>query len=155
MPASRHSDTVLLLRLPLQYYSRPSGGTIWLFTGRFREVKLRQQQKSDLRMKMPEIAKTPASWQNWSGWVDGSGDDTARRGGVSFPTMGALLLRPPVPKIRFAPVPRDVLVQCPKCKTMETLQFIGPTLLRSRKFHQRDGRIFHDCGSDQPCRLHI
>ena len=103
---------------------------------------------------MPETAKTPVSWQNWSRWVDVSGGDATRRGGAPSPALPAFLLRPPAPKIRFAPVPRDVLVQCPKCKTMETLQFMGPTLLRSRKFHQKDGRIYHDCGSDKPCRLH-
>ena len=24
----------------------------------------------------------------------------------------------------------------------------------SRKFRQRDGRVYHDCGSELPCRLH-
>ena len=46
------------------------------------------------------------------------------------------------------------LAQCPKCKTVETLQFIGNTLSPSRKFRQKDGGVYHDCGSDLPCRLH-
>lgn len=57
-------------------------------------------------------------------------------------------------KVRMAPTPYDVLVQCPKCKTVETLQFVGDTLTPSRKFYQSDGRVYHDCGSEQPCRLH-
>jgi hypothetical protein len=57
-------------------------------------------------------------------------------------------------KVRFAPTPYDILAQCPKCKTVETLQFVGHTLTPSRKFRQIEGRIYHDCGSLQPCRLH-
>jgi len=103
---------------------------------------------------MPEIAKSPRSWQDWRRSVDLPDGHATPGGGAASPALGTFLLRPPGPKIRFAPVPRDVLVQCPKCKTMETLQFIGPTLLRCRKFYQKDGRIYHDCGSDRPCRLH-
>ena len=57
-------------------------------------------------------------------------------------------------QFRFAPKPRDIMVQCPKCKTVETLQFVNDQLTPSRKFFQRDGKVFHDCGSDLPCRLH-
>jgi hypothetical protein len=56
--------------------------------------------------------------------------------------------------LRAAPKPRDVLVQCPKCKTFETLQFVEGALSPCRKFSQKDGKIYHDCGSDLPCRLH-
>ena len=56
--------------------------------------------------------------------------------------------------VRFMPETVDVLAQCPKCKTIETIQFVGDTLTQCRKFRQRDGSIYHDCGSDQPCRLH-
>ena len=56
--------------------------------------------------------------------------------------------------IHFEPVPRDVLVQCPKCKTVETLQFVEGKLSRCRKFFEADGKVYHDCGSSQPCRLH-
>jgi len=48
----------------------------------------------------------------------------------------------------------DVIVQCPKCKALETLQFTAGTLTPCSKFSQREGRTYHDCGSDLPCRLH-
>jgi hypothetical protein len=64
------------------------------------------------------------------------------------------LLGPKAAPVRFAPKPRDIMVQCPKCKTVETLQFVEDQLTPSRKFFQRDGKVFHDCGSDRPCRLH-
>ena len=56
--------------------------------------------------------------------------------------------------VRFEPVPRDVLAQCPKCKTVETLQFVEGRLMRCRKFFEVDGKVYHDCGSTLPCRLH-
>jgi len=52
------------------------------------------------------------------------------------------------------PRPHDVLVQCPQCKTIETLQFVGDTLARCWRFSQRDGHVYHDCGSERPCRVH-
>jgi len=64
------------------------------------------------------------------------------------------ILQPTTHKVQFAPTPYDILAQCPKCKTVETLQFIGRRLTPSRKFRQVEGRIYHDCGSQQPCRLH-
>ncbi len=63
-------------------------------------------------------------------------------------------LRPAQPAVHFEEPPSEVLAQCPKCKTMETLQFVGGLLTPSRKFRQRDGLVYHDCGSDRPCRLH-
>jgi len=48
----------------------------------------------------------------------------------------------------------DVIVQCPKCKALETLQFVAGTLAPCRKFSQREGMTYHDCGSDVPCLLH-
>ena len=57
-------------------------------------------------------------------------------------------------RIPVSPPARDVIAQCPKCKTVETIQLIGDTLAPSRKFRQRDGGVYHDCGADQPCRLH-
>lgn len=66
----------------------------------------------------------------------------------------SILARNNLHKVRFAPTPYDILAQCPKCKTVETLQFVGRTLIPSRKFRQVEGRIYHDCGSLQPCRLH-
>jgi hypothetical protein len=49
---------------------------------------------------------------------------------------------------------RDVLAQCPSCKTIETLQFAGDKMAVSRKFTQKDGKVYHDCGSHKPCHLH-
>ena len=57
-------------------------------------------------------------------------------------------------KIRFQPVPIDVLVQCPKCKTVETLQFIRGKLLPCPKFSQVDGKVYHACNSNLPCKLY-
>ena len=62
--------------------------------------------------------------------------------------------RPPQTPVRFQTTPSDVLVQCPKCKTVETLQFVGSVLTPCRKFRQQDGLVYHDCGSERPCRLH-
>ena len=55
--------------------------------------------------------------------------------------------------INLAPVLDDIIVQCPKCHTLETLQFAGIIMTPSSKFVQKDGLVFHDCGSDSPCRL--
>ena len=81
-----------------------------------------------------EVPRCAADWRNYRG-------------------PGAALVLKSKPKIHFEPTPRDILVQCPKCKTVETLQFVGATLTPSRKFRQEGGRIYHDCGSEQPCRL--
>ena len=57
--------------------------------------------------------------------------------------------------LKMTPSPfRDVMAQCPKCKAVETLQFSGEKLMPCRKFRQIDGEVYHDCGSEQPCRLH-
>ena len=50
--------------------------------------------------------------------------------------------------------PDEVVVQCPGCNTMETVEVVGDTLLRCKKFYQRERDIYHDCGSTQPCILH-
>jgi len=57
---------------------------------------------------------------------------------------------------RSMPVATDELIAfCPKCKTMETLWFSGNTLVQTRKFSQDGPHVYHDCGSDEPCRLLI
>jgi len=56
--------------------------------------------------------------------------------------------------IRFMPEFVERVAQCPKCKTIETVELIGNKLLPSRKFYQMDGNIYHNCGSDRPCNLH-
>lgn len=49
--------------------------------------------------------------------------------------------------------PDELIAFCPKCKTLETLWFIGEVLVHTRKFAQSGEHVFHDCGSEQPCRL--
>ena len=62
----------------------------------------------------------------------------------------------PAPKYNFVfeRLPEDFLVQCPGCKTMETVCIKDGALINTRKFHINDGKIFHDCGSVKPCFLH-
>jgi hypothetical protein len=55
--------------------------------------------------------------------------------------------------IKYEPVPYDMLAQCPKCKSLETVQFINRTLAKRSRFYQKDGKVYHDCGSDRPCQL--
>ena len=47
----------------------------------------------------------------------------------------------------------EVVAFCPKCKTLETLWFTGDMLIQTRKFSQEDKRVYHDCGSNEPCHL--
>ena len=56
--------------------------------------------------------------------------------------------------IRFMPEFVEYVAQCPKCKTIETVEFVGKRLLPCHKFYQKDGNIYHSCGSNQPCHLH-
>jgi hypothetical protein len=49
---------------------------------------------------------------------------------------------------------RELVVFCPKCKALETLSFDSGSLVETRKFIQNDGHIYHDCGSDRPCRVY-
>jgi len=48
----------------------------------------------------------------------------------------------------------EVVVLCPKCKALQTLQVTGQTLLPTRKFAQKGSQIYHDCGATDPCRLY-
>jgi len=49
---------------------------------------------------------------------------------------------------------REIICSCPNCKTFETLWFKGDVLTPTRRFRQEpDGRVYHNCGSDKPCRL--
>lgn len=54
----------------------------------------------------------------------------------------------------FAARIQEVVAFCPKCKTLETLWLAESQLLPTQKFSQKDNRIFHNCGSDKPCRLY-
>ena len=47
----------------------------------------------------------------------------------------------------------EFVAYCPKCKTFETLWFEGNVLMQTRKFSQVGSKIYHHCGSSQPCRL--
>ncbi len=48
----------------------------------------------------------------------------------------------------------ELIVCCPKCKTMETLLFANDWLMQTRKFTQNGDAVYHDCGSVEPCRLY-
>jgi hypothetical protein len=90
-------------------------------------------------------------------WEKQFGDLAARMAAsrrVRVPVSIVAPASPGVQTVHFKPAPNDVLAQCPKCKTVETLQFVGQTMSPARKFSQKDGRVYHDCGSDKPCRLH-
>ena len=56
--------------------------------------------------------------------------------------------------IHFIPELEDVIAQCPACHTLETLQFVGAMLTPCRKFYQKEGLVYHDCGSSRPCHLY-
>jgi hypothetical protein len=49
---------------------------------------------------------------------------------------------------------REVVAFCPSCKAMETITIHGREVALGRKFVLREGTIFHDCGSNVPCRLY-
>jgi hypothetical protein len=49
---------------------------------------------------------------------------------------------------------QELIAFCPKCKAFETLWFTGDGLIQTRKFNQEDTRVYHDCGSNEPCRLY-
>ena len=55
--------------------------------------------------------------------------------------------QPPIPGTE------ELIAFCPKCKTLETLWFTRGALVQTRKFAQKDARVYHDCGSNEPCRL--
>jgi hypothetical protein len=48
----------------------------------------------------------------------------------------------------------EVMIFCPSCKAMQTVQISGSVLLPTRKFRQEGPFIYHDCGSARPCRLY-
>jgi hypothetical protein len=48
----------------------------------------------------------------------------------------------------------EVMVFCPSCKAFETLWFTSSALNQTRKFTQYGNHIYHDCGSNEPCRLY-
>jgi hypothetical protein len=93
--------------------------------------------------------------ESYRNWQDALSRDDRSAGGTGLkPWLAYSLVGQKASQIHFAPKPRDIMVQCPRCKTVETLQFVEDTLSPCRKFFQRDGKVFHDCGSEQPCHLH-
>jgi hypothetical protein len=50
---------------------------------------------------------------------------------------------------------KEVMVFCPSCKSFETIWFTKGTLNNTRKFTQYGSHIYHDCGSNEPCRLYL
>jgi hypothetical protein len=49
---------------------------------------------------------------------------------------------------------REVIANCPKCLTFETLWFRRRVMMPTRRFKQNGGgKVYHDCGSNLPCRL--
>lgn len=56
--------------------------------------------------------------------------------------------------VSFATNTREFVVFCPGCKTLETVWFNDGRLMQTRKFHQQDKQVFHDCGTSEPCRLY-
>jgi len=52
-------------------------------------------------------------------------------------------------------LPDEVMVFCPTCKAFETVWFTKGTLNQTRKFTQYGTHIYHDCGSNDPCRLYM
>jgi len=48
----------------------------------------------------------------------------------------------------------EVVVLCPGCKALQTLQVMGDSILPTRKYYQKGRQVYHDCGSAQPCRLY-
>ncbi len=50
--------------------------------------------------------------------------------------------------------PQELLAFCPGCKALDVLRFAGGMMIPTRKYVQSGRRIYHDCGTDSPCRLH-
>ena len=48
----------------------------------------------------------------------------------------------------------EVIVVCPKCKTLETIWFAADFLVPTRKFRQNGKQVYHDCGSIEPCTFY-
>jgi hypothetical protein len=57
-------------------------------------------------------------------------------------------------KVNLNITPEEVMAYCPECKAYQTLWFSKGRLTPTRKFSQRNDEVFHDCGSNTPCRLY-
>ena len=47
----------------------------------------------------------------------------------------------------------EFMAFCPSCKALQTVWFNNSTLVLTRKFTQDGTRVYHDCGSMQPCHI--
>jgi hypothetical protein len=56
---------------------------------------------------------------------------------------------------RFESETDEVMALCPACKAFETVYFNDDKLIQNRKFTQFGSHIYHDCGSNIPCRLYM
>ena len=56
-------------------------------------------------------------------------------------------------RIYWSRLPVSLTVQCPKCKTLETLEFMGDRLLPTQHFIQKPNGtgVYHTCGSNVAC----
>ncbi len=64
----------------------------------------------------------------------------------------------PIPKVIIAEdndLSKEVMVFCPACKAFQTIWFTKSVLNQTRKFTQYGDHIYHDCGSNEPCRLYM
>lgn len=48
----------------------------------------------------------------------------------------------------------EVMAYCPRCKALQTVWLNGNGLMPTLKFAQIGNKIYHNCGSTQPCRLY-
>jgi hypothetical protein len=48
----------------------------------------------------------------------------------------------------------EVAAFCPGCKALQTVWINSDKLMPTRKFTQERNEVYHDCGSNQPCRLY-
>jgi hypothetical protein len=51
--------------------------------------------------------------------------------------------------------PEELLVSCPSCKALDVIRLVDNSIIPTRKFFQKAGRVYHDCGSPSPCRFHV
>jgi hypothetical protein len=56
---------------------------------------------------------------------------------------------------RFEPKTDEVMALCPACKSFEMVYLNNDKLIKNRKFTQFGSHIYHDCGSNYPCRLYM
>jgi hypothetical protein len=49
---------------------------------------------------------------------------------------------------------RELLVFCPGCKALETIDYGPNGLVPNHRFSQKEKKVYHYCGSNVPCRLY-